>query len=72
LSDQFSGLWRENAEAYRIYTKLCGRTVRECHLEGWLLDRLTADWESERTLGLIERLNVILSVLEPLHGPTQD
>lgn len=64
-------LWQENTEAWQMYHLLCGRTVRECHLEGWLLDRWTAEWTPERVITLVDRLNLIGSVLEP-HGHPQN
>jgi hypothetical protein len=44
--------------------------VRDGHLEGWLLQRLTDGWSPERVVSLIDRLNLIASVLEP-HGRPQ-
>lgn len=66
------GLWPENAEAWQIHQQLCGRTVKDCQLEGWLLERLTHEWETPRVVTLIERLNVIAQVLSPSHGPTEN
>jgi hypothetical protein len=68
---RLEGLWRENTEAWQTYHLLCGRTVRECHLEGWLLDRWTVEWSTERVIALIDRLNLIGSVLES-HGAAQN
>ena len=68
---RLEGLWSENAEAWQTYHLLCGRTVRDCQLEGWLLQRCTDGWDTDRVLGLLDRLNVILSVLEP-HGRPQN
>jgi hypothetical protein len=68
---QVDGLWRENSEAWETYHRLCGRTVREWHLEGWLLDRWTDGWEVDKVSRLIDRLNLIVSVLEP-HGRSQN
>jgi hypothetical protein len=67
---RLEGLWLDNAEAWNTYHLLCGRTVRELKLEGWLLQRWTDGWALDRVLGLIERLNLIASVLEP-HGRSQ-
>jgi hypothetical protein len=67
---RLEGLWLDNAEAWNIHNQLCGRTVRELHLERWLLQRWTDGWALERVLGLIDRLNLIASVLEP-HGRPQ-
>jgi hypothetical protein len=67
LMSHQDGLWLENAEAWNTHHLLCGRTVRELKLEGWLLQRWTDDWALERVLGLLDRLNLIASVLEP-HG----
>lgn len=68
---QVESLWSENADAWDAYHLLCGRAVRDGHLEGWLLDRWTADWATERVVDLIARLNLIVSVLEP-HGATKN
>ena len=65
------GLCIENREAWTIYNSLCGRTVRNRQLEGWLLDRLTAEWDHADIFALFDRLDVIGSVLEP-DGDTQD
>jgi hypothetical protein len=71
LMQQLDGLWAENAEAWKTYQLLCGRTVRDCQLEGWLLERWTQDWDSDRVIALLDRLDVIAGVLEPAqHGPT--
>lgn len=66
------GLWPENTEAWDIYQLLCGRTVRDCQSEGWLLERLTQSWELERLLALLSRLDVIANVLSPSHGPAEN
>ena len=58
------GLWGENAEAWKTYHLLCGRTVRDSQLDGWLLDRLTTGWDLERVTGLLDRLDVIGAALE--------
>jgi hypothetical protein len=65
------GLWPENAEAWHVYHLLCGRTVRDVQLEGWLLERWTAEWETDRVVSLLERLDLIAGVLSP-DGTTQD
>jgi hypothetical protein len=69
---RLDGLFIENAEAWQVYQHMCGRTVRDCQLEGWLLDRLTEGWDQERTLALVERLNIIGAALSPTHGPTEN
>jgi hypothetical protein len=71
LTQQFDGLWPENAEAWDLFNQLCGRTVREGRLEGWLLERWTTDWPMDRILGLFDRLDLIANVLTP-HGPTKN
>ena len=72
LMAQLEGLWPENAEAWQTYQLLCGRTVRDCQLEGWLLDRCTQAWSHERVLELLERLDVITGVLSPpQHGSSK-
>lgn len=70
LMPRLEGLWPENTEAWDVYQLLCGRTVRECQLEGWLLERCTADWEADRVIALLERLDIITGVLA--HGDTQN
>ncbi len=71
LMYQIDGLWRENAEAWEVFHLLCGRTVRDIQLENWVLTKWTDGWPLERTLGLIDRLDLIGSVLEP-NGTAQD
>jgi hypothetical protein len=66
------GLWLENTEAWQTHQHLCGRAVRDGHLEGWLLQRLTDGWSPERVVSLIDRLNLIASVLESPHGRSQN
>ena len=65
LKAQTDALWLENHEAWQTYQTLCGRTVRDLELAGWLFDRLTAGWPLDETLALLHRLNVILEVLFP-------
>jgi len=65
-----TGLWVENANAWDLYQRLCGRAVRDFHLEGWLVQQWTDGWDFERVAILMDRLNLIASVLEP-HGRTQ-
>ncbi len=72
LMPLLDGLWPENTEAWHTYQLLCGRTVRDCQLEGWILERATTGWESERVIALMERLDVIAGVLSPSHGPTEN
>jgi hypothetical protein len=62
--NNLDGLLVENKEAWETYQLVCGRTVRGCHLESWLLDRYTDGWDTERVIALVERLNVIGGVLE--------
>lgn len=58
-------LWVENADAWRMYQTLCGRTVGMLE-GGWsLLDRLTEGWTEQELLDLLQRLDVILNVLQP-------
>ncbi len=68
---QVDGLWQENAEAWKLSHLLCGRTVRDLQLENWILTKWTDGWALERVLGLLDRLDLIASVLEP-HGRTED
>jgi hypothetical protein len=68
---RLDGLWQENADAWQTYQLLCGRTVRDCRLEGWLVTRWTDGWSTERVISLMDRLNLIFSVLEP-HGRPQN
>ena len=58
-------LWPENAEAWRCYQTLCGRTVGTFELHAWALDRFTADMTPRECAGLVERLDLILKVLQP-------
>lgn len=66
------GLWAENAEAWSVFQLLCGRTVRDCQLESWVIARVTDGWEMERALDLVQRLDILANVLEPSHGPTEN
>lgn len=61
----------ENVEAWEIYQALCGRTVRNGHLDSWLLERKTCGWPIERVEALLERLDIISGVLEP-DGRSED
>jgi len=70
LKRQADQLWVENAEAWDLYQRLCGRAVRDYHLEGWLVQQWTEGWDFERISTLLDRLNLIASVLEP-HGRSQ-
>ena len=69
---QVEGLWRENTDAWHLYQLLGGRTVQACQLGAWLLERWTADWELDRVVDLVTRLNLIVGILEPAHGPAQN
>lgn len=59
------GLYAANAEAWRIYQLLCGKTVRTCEVYGRALDWVTAGWSAEERVALLQRLDVILDVTSP-------
>jgi hypothetical protein len=63
-------LWFENAEAWEIFQTLRGHAVKGFQLESWIIHRWTEGWDMERIATLMDRLNLIASVLEP-NGPTQ-
>lgn len=69
LKRQVDGLWRVNAEAWRIYQAVGGRAVSACEWRGGLLDRLTADWAAEDVLDLLKRLDTILDITDPKETP---
>jgi hypothetical protein len=70
--DTLDGLWPENAEAWRVYQLLCGRTVSDCQAASLVLDRVTDGWEIERFIALVDRLDIVANVLSPHNnGPTQ-
>lgn len=71
LMDHLEGLFRENAEAWDLHHLLCGRTVRDCRLEGQVFSRVTDGWSTDQMIGILDRLNLIASVLEP-HGRPQN
>jgi hypothetical protein len=58
-------LWPENAEAWRIYQTLCGRTVSTLELGNWVLPLLTEGWAVADKLDLLARLDLILAVTTP-------
>lgn len=71
LMSQMDALWQENAEAWQLYHLLCGRTVRDVQLEGWMLTKWTDGWPLDRVVELLDRLDLIAAVLEP-HGRPED
>lgn len=58
-------LWPENARALQIYRRLCGRTVVDLNLAGWLFQALTDGWSTLDVLDLVARLERIREVLDP-------
>lgn len=64
MKQQIGGLWRVNAEAWRIHQALGGATVGRCDLHGYVLERLTEAWPLDDVLDLLQRLDLILDVLE--------
>ena len=75
LKSRTEGLFLANAEAWRVYQILCGRTVRMCEAYGMALEWVTAGWSSAERLHLLQRLDVILDVISPEDNgrpPTQD
>lgn len=58
-------LWAVNARALAIYHRLCGRTVVDLGLAGWLFQTLTDGWTPADVLDLVTRLELIRSVLDP-------
>lgn len=57
------GLWPDNAEAWRVYQTLCGRTVRECELHAWVLEAWFREEPSfQARVTLLKRLDLIGSV----------
>lgn len=65
LRKHTDGLYAANAEAWRIYQLLCGKTVRTCEMYGRALDWATAGWSAEERIDLLQRLDVILDVTSP-------
>ncbi len=71
-AERLNGLWFENVGAWDCYLRMCGRTVQNCDLQGWLFQRWTEGWSVEEALTLVDRLDIIASVLEPsTSGPTE-
>ena len=58
-------LWPENAEAWRCYRTLCGRTVRTFELHEWALSSFTEGWTPEARDDLLVRLDLIVSLVSP-------
>ena len=57
---QAQKLWPENAEAWRLYQTLCGRTVKHCELHGWVLDAwFLEDRSFEARAAMLKRLDLI-------------
>lgn len=65
LKAQTQQLWRVNADAWRIYRLLCSRFVALSTLRGPLFERLTEGWPAEDVIDLVQRLDVIVNLLEP-------
>lgn len=63
-------LWAVNARALDVYRRLCGRTVGDLSLAGWLVQQVTAGWSPTDRLDLIDRIERIRAVLDPPRGPT--
>ena len=62
----YEELWPENREAWDLFATLSQPAVREYHLGGWVFDRVEAD----DPIGLLKRIEIIRSTLEPpTHGP---
>lgn len=66
---QEQALWAVNAEALRIYRRLCGRTTVDLGLAGWLLEALTDGWSPADVVDLVARLELIRDVLDPPRRP---
>jgi hypothetical protein len=71
LAGRIGGLWRENADAWKMYGVLRGGAVQGLQLDNWLIDRWTADWPVERVLDLVRRFEIIHDELDP-DGHTPD
>ena len=68
----YADLWQANVDAWRIYRTLCGRTVGECELRGYVIERLTETWAAEDILDLMARIDLIFSVVDPTHAAVSD
>lgn len=59
------GLMAVNARALTIYGRLCGRTAADLGLTGRLFEALTERWSTDDVVDLVERLELIRSILDP-------
>lgn len=65
LKARNDGLWQVNRDAWQVYGEIGRRVVALCDLRGAVLERLTVDWPTDDVLDLVQRLDVILDVLNP-------
>jgi len=66
---QLEALWPENAEAWRLYQTLCGRTVKQLDLHQWVLHewfREERDWQPRALM--LRRLDLIGAIIEQAHA----
>jgi hypothetical protein len=54
-----------NARALGIYHRLCGRTVGDLALAGWLFQEVTEGWSTADRLDCLERIEIIREHLDP-------
>lgn len=55
----------ENGEAWNMFHHLAQRFLVDTHLTAKAFEALTADWDAERILDLLERLGIIYDIVMP-------
>lgn len=63
--DWEDGLFAVNVRALTIYRRLCGRTTADLGLAGRLFEALTEGWSRDDVLDLVDRIELIRSILDP-------
>jgi hypothetical protein len=69
VADSLQSLDGENADAWRLYTRLCTRLVIDAGLSGTVYEQATRDLSDEAQTDLIARLSVIHDLLQPKQEP---